>query len=679
MSPISAIPNLPWTRHKTVPCLGVYLLLLLFAPLAHAELRVPPILGDNMVLQQGKKVRIWGKANPGETVTVTFVNQSSKTIADAQGSWQLWLAPLKAGGPFELVIKGTNVLHIKNVLVGEVWVCSGQSNMEWPLVNTLGGEEEIAQAHLPEIRLFTVEHVTALSPQTAVEGRWEVTTPETASQFSAVGYFFGRELHQRLKVPVGLIDSSWGGTPAEAWTSHQALLSSPQLKPIIERYQSSLNAPSKTIETYARALADWEQKNLHLDSENKGEKLGYADQAMLTSDWAQMDLPKQFETAGLLIDGAVWFRRTLDLPASWAGRDLVLNLAAIDDHDVTYFNGTKVGSIGRETPNSYMVPRKYVVPGSLVRAGRNVIAVRVFDSAGEGGFGRGGGMSIGPVGANESELISLRGAWEYKVELALEPKRPDWGTRPATVGAGNQNNPTVLYNAMIAPLVPFAIRGAIWYQGESNAGRAYQYRTLFPLMIRSWRSAWGQNFPFYFVQLPNWRAAKPEPDESDWAELREAQTITMREPGTGMAVTIDVGQENDLHPRNKRDVGHRLALWALAGTYRQKLIPSGPLFRRFQVEGNVVRIHFKHSTGLKTSDGGPPKGFAIAGEDRRFVWADARIDGDTVIVSSSSVLKPLAVRYAWADNPQVNLYNKAGLPVSPFRTDDWPGVTISRR
>jgi sialate O-acetylesterase len=326
-----------------------------------------------------------------------------------------------------------------------------------------------------------------------------------------------------------------------------------------------------------------------------------------------------------------------------------------------------------------MVPRKYSVPGSLVRAGRNIIAVRVFDHAGEGGFGGGGGMALGSASVSESENISLRGTWDYKVELALEPKRPDWGTRPEVPGVNNPNNPSVLYNAMIAPLVQFAIRGAIWYQGESNAGRAYQYRTLLPTMIRNWRNAWAVNFPFYLVQLPNWRESKSEPDESDWAELREAQTMTLREPHTGMAVAIDLGDEKELHPRNKLDVGRRLALWALSDTYRQKLMPSGPLFARFSIKGDEVRLHFKYASGLKTTDGSTPKGFAIAGADRRFVWADARIDGETVIVSSPAVLKPIAVRYGWADNPTANLANKAGLPASPFRTDDWPGVTVTRR
>lgn len=654
------------------------LLLTIFsvANAVHGEVHLPAIISDNMVLQQGVKLRIWGNAKPGERVIVTLKDKSASTVADAQGHWQVWLDPLKAGGPLELSVKGDNVLTVKNVLVGEVWLCSGQSNMEWPLVNTIGGAETVAQANYPEIRLFTVTKNTSATPLADLEGHWLVTTPDDAAHFSAVGYFFGRELYQQLKVPVGLINSSWGGTPAEAWTRHEALLSSPDLKPILDKYESSLNAMPQAKEAYARALAEWEEKNLYIDAGNKGEALGYADPKAATADWSKMDLPKQFETAGLLIDGAVWFRKELELPASWAGKDLVVNLPPIDDQDTTYFNGTKVGAIGRETLNSYMVPRKYVVPGSLVRAGRNVIAVRVFDSAGEGGFSRGGAFSIGPT---DADSISLRGVWDYKVEQALEPKHPDWGSRPEAIGVSNQNNPSVLYNAMIAPLVPFAIRGAIWYQGESNAGRAYQYRTLFPTMIRDWRSAWGNTFPFYFVQLANWHANKAEPDESDWAELREAQMMTLRQPQTGMAVTIDIGDENDIHPRNKLDVGRRLAAWALAGSYGQKVIPSGPLFDSYVIKDNEVRIRFKHADGLKTIDGGPVKGFAIAGEDHKFVWANARIEGDTVIVSSPKISKPVAVRYGWADNPIANLYNKAGLPASPFRTDDWPGITASRR
>jgi len=663
----------------------LFTLLLCVSPLlvqpAHAEVRVPAIIGDNMVLQQGRKVRLWGTAQPGESVKVSFAGQSVHATADTQGHWQVFLSSLQAGGPSALTIAGTNTLTFKNVLVGDVWICSGQSNMEFPLVNANGGAEAVAQANYPEIHLFTVQKKTATSPLDDMQGHWVVTTPDQVGQFSAVGYFFGREIYQRLKIPLGLIHTSWGGTPAEAWTSHEALLSAPDLKPILDRYQKSLEALPQRQQEYERALAEWEQKNIYSDPGNKGEALGYADPSFGTADWKQMNLPQFMETAGLRIDGAVWFRKEIDLPADWAGKELALNLTPIDDFDVTYFNGTRVGSTGIETPNSYMVPRHYKVPGALVHAGRNVIAVRVFDRAGEGGFGGSSPMSLLPVGASDAGAISLAGSWSYKIELGLEPKNPDWGSRPELPGPANQNSPSVLYNAMIAPLVPFAIRGAIWYQGESNAGRAYQYRLLFPTMIRDWRSRWSQgDFPFYFVQLANWKPRNAEPVESEWAELREAQTLTLTQPHTGMAVIIDIGDTNDIHPRNKLDVGKRLANWALAETYHQKLELSGPLYDSFAIEHEMVRLKFKHlGGGLKTADGGPPKGFAIAGADHKFVWAEARIEGDTMVVWSKDVAHPVAVRYAWADNPLCNLFSAAGLPASPFRTDDWPGITKDRK
>ncbi len=677
--------NLIRVPGKAMRKLLLFILVFCFLPLvgqrAQAEVRVPSIIGDNMVLQQSRRVRVWGTAKPGESVTVTFAGRTERATTDAQGRWQTLLGPLKAGGPFVLTIAGNNTLTFKNVLVGDVWICSGQSNMEFPLVNATGGAEAMAEANYPEIHLFTVQKNTAPLPLDDIKGHWVVTTPEQVGQFSAVGYFFGRELYQRLKTPLGLIHTSWGGTPAEAWTSHDALASAPDLKPILDRYQKSLERAPQRREDYKRALAEWERNNLYEDPGNKGEALGYADPALNAADWKPMSLPQFFETAGLVIDGAVWFRKEIELPGSWTGKDLELKLTAIDDFDITYFNGTRVGATGNDTPNSYLVPRDYKIPGALVRAGRNVIAVRVFDRAGEGGFGRTDLMSLSPVGAKETDAISLAGPWNYKVELALEPKKPDYGSRPELPGPANQNSPSVLYNAMLAPLTPYAIRGAIWYQGESNAGRAYQYRTLFPTMIRDWCAAWGQgNFPFYFVQLANWHPVQSEPGDSEWAELREAQTMTLHEPNTGMAVIIDIGEPDDIHPRNKLDVGKRLAAWALAETYHQKVESSGPLYDSFSVKDNKIQIRFKHlDGGLKTSDGSSPKGFAIAGSDHKFVWAEASIEGDTVVVWNKDVSHPLAVRYAWADNPVCNLYNQSGMPASPFRTDDWPGLTMMRK
>jgi len=659
---------------------SVCIAFLILGATAHADVHVPAIIGDNMVMQSGMKVRIWGQANPGERVTVQINSHTSSASADGSGHWQTFIGPMNAGGPFSLTIKGNNTLSFKNIMVGEVWICSGQSNMEWPLINAKDGANAVRSANYPEIHLFTVEKSTSATPLDEVKGRWVVTTPDTVGQFSAVGYFFGRELYEALKTPIGLIHTSWGGTPAESWTSYEALAANPELKPIIDRYQESLKALPERQKDFERAMAQWEQNNIYLDPGNKGEALGYAGDSVSTADWKQMNLPQYFETAGLDIDGAVWFRKQIDIPQSWAGKDLVLNLTPIDDYDTTYFNGTRVGGIGRETPDSYSKPRRYRVPGRLVHAGRNVIAVRVFDAAGNGGFAGGGNMSLAPAGAKSNEVIGLEGPWDYKVEVAFAPKHPDWGSRPQAPGPNNQNSPSVLYNAMLAPLTPYAIRGAIWYQGESNAGRAYQYRTLFPLMIRNWRRAWNEgDFPFYYVQLANWQPQKAEPAESEWAELREAQSMTLHEPQTGMAVIIDIGDTNDIHPRNKLDVGHRLAVWALAQTYHQRLEYSGPLYDGYSIDGNRVQIRFTHAKGLKTSDGEPPRGFAIAGADHRFYWADARIDDENVVISSSKVPKPVAVRYAWADNPEVNLYNSVNLPASPFRTDDWKGVTADRR
>lgn len=644
---------------------AVMSLLSISAAHVHADVKVPSFIGDHMVLQRDRKIRLAGTARPGEKIVVSIAGKSASVVTDPQGLWSVSLAPLAAGGPHTLTIAGDNRLVFDDVLVGEVWVCSGQSNMEWALSLAANGAAEVARADHPRLRFFTVKKKLSPRPLDDVEGAWAPSSPESAAQFSAVAYFFGRELQERLGVPVGLIHTSWGGTPAEGWTSREALAARPSLKYMIDRFDQAMRRPASAEES----------SPVYKDTGNKGFDLGYAQADFDARAWKRMSLPQLWESAGLQADGAFWFRRETDVPAAWAGRELSLHLGPLDDFDNTYFNGVQVGAIGAEVESSYTVPRRYTIPASLVQAGRNVIAVRLFDRVGGGGFGAGAGeMKLFSAAESSDKPIVLDGDWSYTAERFLQP-RPS-----AAYGAENPNTPTLLYNAMIAPLTSYTIRGAIWYQGESNAGRAYQYRELFPTMIRDWRARWAQgDFPFYFVQLANYLPVNPEPIESDWAELREAQTMTLREPNTGMAVAIDIGEARDIHPRNKRDVGHRLALAALAQTYKQKIEYSGPRYASMKTEADKIRLRFTNTTGgLTTKNGEPLKGFAVAGADGKFVWADAKIEGGTIVVSNERVTKPAAVRYAWANNPVCNLYNGAGLPASPFRTDDRRGITYGK-
>lgn len=650
----------------------------LAAASAAAEVKVPALVGDHMVLQQGTMVRLWGTASAGEKVTVEVAGTGGKAVADAHGAWEVRFGPVKGGGPHVLTIAGRNSLSFSDVWFGEVWVASGQSNMEFALSSAHGSAAFVAEG-CPKIRLFQVPRSPSLEPKADVDGAWVPCDAQTAPAFSAVALFFGRELSRTLDVPVGLIHSSWGGTPAEAWTSRGTLDAVPALK----HYADSLVFTPETeaaAREYAARMAEWEAKNFPPYVPPPTPLSGWAEPDPSAPAWPTMTLPRYWESAGLAIDGAVWFRHSVEVPASWVGRDLTLSLGPVDDFDLTYVNGQKVGGIGPETPAYWEKPRVYRVPGSLVRAGRNVIAVRAFDHFGEGGFGgRAAQMSLQPADGSDATPIPLAGAWEYKVELELPPSHPDYSTQPqAPLGPDNPNTPTVLFGGMVAPLTPYAIRGVIWYQGEANAERSYEYRTLFPSMIRDWRAAWREpEMPFLFVQLANWQAAVPEPGESGWAELREAQLRTLSLDHTGMAVAIDIGEADDIHPKNKADVGHRLAQAALAGTYGRPVVPSGPLYDSFVREEGALRVRFRHAAGLNAR-GGAPTGFAIAGDDHKWHWAEARVDGETIVVRSPEVASPVAVRYGWADNPSCNLYNADGLPASPFRTDDWPGVTGPR-
>lgn len=644
-----------------------------------ADVRLAALFTDHMVLQRDMKVPVWGWAAPGDRITVAMAGQSVAAKADGDGKWMVRLAPLSAGGPYALTVAGRNTITLNDVLVGDVWLASGQSNMWWPVRNGDFGvkdrEAEISAANYPEIRFFAVPPVTSFTPRDQVKtAGWMTCSPKTVPAFSAVAYFFGRDMHQALGVPIGLVHSSWGGTICEAWASEEALRALPDFKVKLEQMDGEAPNIPKAEADYQTALARWNATLASYDKGHEGENPIWAARDLDTREWRVAQLPGVWEKAGYEdLDGFMWYRKVVELPPDWAGKDLTLSIGPINDMDRTWFNGTFVGKHeGTQAANEF---RNYSVPGSAVVAGVNVIAVRVYDMGNVGGIcGVEEDMYLSLAGVPESPKIPLAGVWQNRPSAYLRDIPPQ--PAPPLLREGDPNVPGVLFNAMINPLVPYGIKGAIWYQGESNANRAFQYRTLFPAMIADWRAQWGQgNFPFLFVQLANFMPVDPEPGPSAWAELREAQLMTLKTPNTGMATIIDIGEAADIHPQNKQEVGRRLSLWArhYGG---EKLEYSGPLYVDHRVEGNTVRINFSHSGGgLTTPEGAPLKGFAIAGADKNFVWADARIDGDSVVVSSASVPSPQAVRYAWANNPVCNLYNQAGLPASPFRTDSWPGVT----
>lgn len=656
-----------------------------------AEVRLPSVFSDGMVLQRDREIPVWGWDTPGQKIEVRLNGQSAEGITLDDGRWQVRLKPEPAGGPHELTVGGSTETVVHDVLIGEVWVCSGQSNMEWKVHSVVNSEDEIASANWPEIRMFTVAKKVSDVPLDDVVGDWQKAISDNVGGFSAVGYFFGREVHRALKVPVGLIHTSWGGTPAEAWMSRRWLEADQDFMPIVDRYQ-------KALHEYPEAKARWDQAVeklkdkadampvYHVDTGNEGERLGWANPDLDVADWSVMGLPGYLETVpGMQIDGAVWFRRFIQIPGSWSGKDLQLELGPIDDFDTTYFNGAIVGSTGIDTPGFYAVPRRYRIPGSLVKEGTAVIAVRVFDHFGNGGFaGYPAQMKLGPAEEGEPPL-KLAGDWSYKVERELDPSAVSGpggqNLPPEPMGPGHSHSPEGLYNGMLLPLAPYALAGAIWYQGETNAGRGHQYRKLLAAMIQNWREVWGQgDLPFGIVQLANFMPRQEQPGESDWAELREAQAMVSTDlPNVGLAITIDIGEADDIHPRNKQDVGARLAKWALADIYGKHLEPSGPRDAELEVVGSQARIRFKHTAAGLVARGGELKGFAVAGEDRQFHWAKARIEGDIVVVETDAVSGPIAVRYGWANNPECNLYNSEGLPAVPFRTDTWPGNTLNRR
>jgi sialate O-acetylesterase len=643
---------------------------ILFSCVVFANITLPKIFGDNMVLQRNKPISIWGWAAAGEKITVQF-NQQQKTIkADKAGKWQLMLLPENAGGPYQLLLKGKNTITIQNILVGEVWICSGQSNMEMPIagwgkINNY--EQEIAAANYPSIRQIKVPNTVSTSPKDDISsGEWKVCSPATAGEFSSTAYFFARELYKQLNVPIGLINTSWGGTQSEAWTSQQGFEQSEHFKDIAQAMRANDFEAMVKQKTEA-ILANIKKAQGGLD--NTTNTADWKNSNFDDSRWPVMQLPSVWEDRGFPgLDGIVWFRRTIDIASADADQPAVLELAKIDDIDETYINGVKVGGMPQ-----WDELRKYNIPAGILKAGKNVIAIKVQDDQGGGGiYGDAATMKL-TIGKN---IQSLVGEWKFRIESILNN-----GTNGAI---GPNDYPALLFNAMINPLLPYTIRGVIWYQGEANADRAHEYRTAFPLMINDWRQHWKQgDFPFFFVQLATFGSADANSATgSAWAELREAQAMTLSLPNTGMVVTTDIGNPKDIHPKNKQDVGKRLASIALHDVYERTGEYTGPLYSSMKTVGNRIEVSFNHegSGWLVKDKYGYIKGFEIAGADKKFHFAKAMIAGDKIIVVNESVLQPVAVRYNWLDDAsEGNLYNKELFPLAPFRSDDWEGITSKNK
>jgi sialate O-acetylesterase len=641
--------------------ISVFIFVSLITAVAKANVRLPKMFGNNMVLQREKPIPIWGWADPNEKITVQFNKQTKITTAGKDGGWKLNLDEEKAGGPFELVISGKNKLSISNILVGDVWVCSGQSNMEWPLRTTTDADNEIRSANFPMIRHAFVPKAVSGKPLNDLKesALWQDATKGSVENFTAVGYYFAKGLYKELNIPIGLIHTSWGGTDVETWISHQGFEESAEFKAMIKSLPSlDLEVlTKKKKEELLKKVIDLQGSIPDQASIKKWKELDFDD-----SKWPELKVPGLWENQSLgEFDGVVWCRKKITFDEEPANGGL-LELGMIDDSDDTYINGVKVGSL-----NQYNAKRAYTIGPGILRKGENIIAVRVTDTGGGGGiFGEESEVKLTLNNQNQS----LAGNWKFSIE-----------TLPSgNSSVGPNTYPSLLYNAMISPLIPFAFKGAIWYQGENNAERAFEYRKSFPLMITDWRNHWGQGeFPFYFVQLASFNSANGTSEKgSTWAELREAQALTLSLPNTGMAITTDIGEPHDIHPRNKKDVGFRLAAIALKNTYGKNIVSTGPVYSSLKVDGNKANVFFSNTgSDLIAKDKyGYIKGFEVAGDDQKFYYAKAFIEGDHVVVYSENVSAPVAVRYNWADDAgDGNLYNKEGFPAAPFRTDQWKGIT----
>lgn len=631
------------------------IIFLLFIISAQSQVRLPQLIRDSMILQRDAKVKIWGWASPKEKIKISFASKKYKTTADENGNWFIHLAPIKAGGPYSMKIDANNHIVLNNILMGDVWVCAGQSNMVHQMtLHSIRYANEIATSTNPEIRQFWVANTTNLQqPQNDLPfGYWKSANPKDVLDFSAVAYFFARALYEKYHVPIGLINASWGGVPIESMMSEDALKEFPNILKTVERnkdtaYTNGLNRRAFAGNRMPRPI-----------DEGMVEK--WYEPSYVPKEWRRINVPGYWEDQGVKnLDGVVWYRREIDVPASMTNVPAKVFLGRIVDADFLYINGKLVGNTTYQYPQ-----RRYQIPEGVLKPGKNLFVVRVINNFGKGGFVPDKPYEL----IANNDTIDLKGYWEYKVGQVNIPQRGFGGG-----GIAAQNQPTALYNSMIAPLINYNIKGFIWYQGEANTNHADEYAKLQTSMIEDWRKKWNEpNAPFLFVQLPGFMDYNYLPSESQWAELRESQLKTLSMvPNTGMAVAIDLGEWNDIHPDRKKPVGDRLALAAEKIAYGDNVVYSGPLYQSSQIEGNKIIITFSNvGSGLITNDGEEPAEFAIAGADKKFVWAKAKIEGDKIIVWSDEVPNPVYVRYAWADNPvNPNLYNKEGLPASPFTTE----------
>lgn len=630
--------------------------------MSNANVKMPLIFSDGMVLQRNKEIPVWGWADANEKVEVHFNKQTKTTLADKNGKWTIKLAAEKAGGPFELFITGKNKIIIKDVLVGEVWICSGQSNMEFQVSKTKNAEKEIADSNYPMIRHFGVAQDLSGKPKDDLKaGKWEISSKETVGNFTAVGYYFAKKIYAELKIPIGIINTSWGGTNVETWTSREAFQKSDDFKNMIAEVPT-LNIDSIS-KLYAKSMKERVEK-IQGTPVSTANEISFKESSFNDSSWGELNVPRLWENQSLGdLDGVVWMRKTITLSAEDIKNKAVLSLSKIDDEDITYVNGIEVGK-----NTQWDAKRVYEIPTNILKEGTNIIAIRIVDNSGGGGiYGDVADLKL-TLG---TKIIPLDGKWKYKVIVVKTSLSPN-------------SYPSLLYNAMVNPLVRYAIQGVLWYQGEANVWRANQYKKAFPLMITDWRTKFKQgNFPFYFVQLSTFNEQNGNSKVgSRWAELREAQLETLKLPNTGMTVTTDIGNAKDIHPTNKQDVGLRLAAIALNNVYSKKQICSGPTYKSQKVEGDKIILTFDNiGSGLSTLDNTENvQGFEIAGADKVFHSAKAIIKNNTIIVSSENVKNPVAVHYGWADDDtEINLYNKEKFPASPFRTDNWEMITANEK